>query len=221
MRFAFVLMAAVLAAELTGGTAYAQAAASPAPMKGYVEAVAQSAFGNVTSQSYGAEVGVNIRPSIQIFVEAGQTRNAATAALSTNAQKFAAGLGVTNVGYTVKEPVTFGVAGVKYVIPAEGSKVMPYLMAGFGAAQVKQNVTFSVGGTDVTNNLSQFGAILGTDLSGTITKPMLLVGGGVAWPVWRQLVIDFQGRFGRVFPLDTGEDAINITRAGIGIGVRF
>ncbi len=153
-------------------------------------------------------------------MEGGQTRNAATAQLSAAAQTIAGGLSqiASNVGFSVKSPVTFGVVGVKFLIPVEGSKVMPYVLAGGGAASVKQNSVFTVGGTDVTSNLAQFGTVLGTDVSGSFTKPMFSVGGGVAYPIWQQLVLDFQVRFGRILAEDQG---INITRAGLGIGVRF
>jgi hypothetical protein len=43
---------------------------------------------------------------------------------------------------------------------------------------------------------------------------MLAVGGGVAW---ERLVIDFQYRYGRVF---TSDQALNLHRAGRGVGVR-
>jgi len=213
MRFAFVLIVAVVC----GGTTYAQAPATSTPMKGYVEANAQSSFGNVTSQSYGGEIGVNLNRTLQIFVEGGQTRNVATADISGSALKFAGGLG-TGAGFSVKQPVTFGVVGVRYAIPIEGSKVQPYVLAGGGAARVEQQATFTVNGVDVTNNLAQFGATLGTDLSGSFTKPMIAVGGGVGYPIWQQVVIDFQVRFGRIVAQD---QSINITRAGLGFGVRF
>jgi hypothetical protein len=91
-------------------------------------------------------------------------------------------------------------------------------MAGGGIAKVSQNATFTVGGTDVTGNLAQFNAVLGSDLSGSFTKPMIVFGGGVTYPLWQQLVADFQFRFGRILAED---GAINVGRAGIGIGVRF
>ena len=197
-------------------------AQSPAqgPSIGYVEAVAQSAVGNVTSQSYGAELGFTVYQNLQVFVEGGQTRNVATAAFSAAAQNFAAGLSLTqaNVGFSVKEPVTFGAAGVRYVIPVAGSKVQPYVLAGAGIAKVKQDATFTVGGTDVTASLSQFNAVLGSDLSGSFNKPIIVFGGGVTYPVWQQLIVDFQFRFGRILAEDEG---INVSRVGIGIGVRF
>ena len=91
-------------------------------------------------------------------------------------------------------------------------------MAGGGMAQVKKDVSFSINGSDVTSTLPQLGVVLGTDLSGSETKPMLTLGGGAVWPVWQRLIVDFQFRYGRVFTEDEG---LNLSRAGVGIGVRF
>jgi hypothetical protein len=201
------------------GVASAQTPASASYTDhGYVEGVIQSAFGNVTSQSFGAEVGFTVMPNIQVFAEVGKVRDAATASIGTAAQIIAAGLSQTqaNVAFRVKEPVTFGVAGLKFVVPTAGT-LRPYVLAGGGVASVKQDVAFTVGGTDVTSNLPQLGVTLGSDLSGTFTKPMVVVGAGAMWP-WQRLVVDLQYRFGRIFAEDEG---INVSRAGIGIGVRF
>ncbi len=64
MRSFVILTAAMLA---FGGVAHAQSSQGA----GYVEAVAQAAFSNVTSQSYGAEAGFTVHENLQIFVEAG------------------------------------------------------------------------------------------------------------------------------------------------------
>jgi opacity protein-like surface antigen len=194
-------------------------AQSSAPGKGYVEAVAQSAFGNVTSQSFGGEFGVTVVPNVQLFLDVGQVHNVATAQISTAAATIAGYLSQaqTNVGYRIKQPVTFGLAGVKFSVPVTG-KLQPYVMAGGGVAKVKQDVTFSVGGSDVTANLAPYGVVLGADLSGSFTKPMATVGLGVMWPAWRRLVLDFQYRYGRIFADGQG---INVSRAGLGFGVRF
>ena len=185
---------------------------------GYVEGVIQSAFGNVTSQSFGAEIGFTVMRNVQVFVEAGQVRDVATASIGAAAQIIAGGLSQTqaNVGFRVKEPVTFGVAGLKFVVPTAGA-LRPYVLAGGGVASVKQDVAFTVGGTDVTSNLPQLGVTLGSDLSGTFTTPLVVVGAGAMWP-WQRLVVDLQYRYGRIFADDGG---INVSRAGIGIGVRF
>lgn len=217
MRFVFVVMIVAL----FGSRAFAQTAPAPAtPENGYISVDLQSAFGNVTSQSYGVEGGVTIRPNLMIFGEFGQTRNVAPVELSTAAQRFAGGLSqvASNVGFTVKAPVTFGVGGVKLQFPLQGSRAMPYVLAGAGLANVTYDTTFTVGGTDVTTNLAQFGAVLGTDISGSFTKPMFVFGGGFAIPVWQQVVVDLQFRFGRIMAEDQG---INVTRLGLGLGYRF
>lgn len=203
------------------GVAAAQtrSTSTQSPSKGYIEAVAQSAFGNVTSQSFGAELGVRIAPDLHVFVEAGQVRDTSPALLGQNAQLIAGFLSQTQAGasYTVKQPVTFGVAGLRYG-RAIGS-VEPYVLGGAGVGRVKRDVAFRVGGTDVTSNLqTQYGVTLGSDLSGDETKAMITLGGGVAWGPWQRLVIDLQYRYGRVM---TSDEGLNVSRAGIGLGVRF
>lgn len=203
------------------GVASAQApAAAPDTERGYVEGVIQSAFGNVTSQSYGAEFGVTISPNLQVFVEAGMVRDVATSDIGAAAQTIAGFLSQTqaNVAFRVKEPVTFGVAGLKLIVPTAG-RLRPYVMGGGGLASVTQDVAFTIGGNDVTSSLAaQYGVQLGSDLSGSFTKPMIVAGAGAMWPAWQRLVIDFQYRFGRIFAEDGG---INVSRAGIGVGLRF
>jgi opacity protein-like surface antigen len=187
---------------------------------GYIEAVAQSAFGNVTSQSFGVEGGANLTPGVQVYGEIGQIRDSSPSSLGNAAQLIAGFLSQTQsgVGFSVRQPVTFGIGGLRYVFATTSTKVEPYVMAGFGIARVKKDVTFSVGGTDVTNNLQQFGVVLGGDLSGNETKPMISLGIGATWIAYHQFIVDFQYRFGRVF---TSGDGLNTNRAGVGLGVRF
>ena len=202
------------------GVASAQTPASASdPDRGYLEAVAQAAFGNVTSQSYGAEGGVTIRPNLQLFVEVGRVSNVATSQISAAAQTIAGFLSQTqaNVAFSVKEPAIFGMAGIKFTVPTGGA-VRPYLRGGAGVANVKQDVAFTIGGTDVTSNLTSLGVTLGTDLSGSFTKPMIDVGAGAMWTPTARLILDLQFRYGRIFAEDGG---INVVRAGIGVGVRF
>src|SRR5579872_1399282 len=119
------------------GVAHAQSAA-PTPDKGYVEAVAQSTFGNVTSQAYGGEFGISIKSGIQVFVDAGQVRDASPSQLGMSAGLIA---GSINGTARSREPITFGLAGVRYGVPLRGP-VEPYVLAGGGVARVKKDVTF-------------------------------------------------------------------------------
>jgi opacity protein-like surface antigen len=212
-----VLVAAVVWVAVAGA-ASAQGGASAPSSRGYVEAVAQSAFGNVTSQSFGGELGVTLGDGLQLFVEGGMIRDAATSDISSGAARVAialVSLQPAAVSYAVKEPVSFGVAGLRYLFPGS-ARVRPYALAGGGAARVKRDVTFQLGGADASSSLAQY-VTLGSDLSGTVTKPMLSVGAGAVWTVWQKLIVDFQYRYGRVFD----DTPINTSRTGAGIGVRF
>jgi opacity protein-like surface antigen len=195
----------------------------------YVEGIAQSAFGNVTSQSYGVEGGVRIWQDLRIIVEAGRTRDVATSDLAPKAGQIAAYLSGTqsgSVSHSVREPATFGAVGIRYEFQSGSSPASPYVVGAFGLARVRKDVHFVVAGSDVTDSLAQYGVALGTDLSGSYTKPMFVVGGGVAWTAWQRLVIDFQYRYGRIaaedqLPSQTPIPAISVNRAGAGIGFRF
>ncbi len=219
MRPLFALIVSTIA---LGGVAHAQTGASAATAeKGYVEAVGQSAFGNVTSQSFGVEAGFTLAPQLQVFVEVGKARDVAAKTLGSAAAIIAGALTLTqpDTGFSVKEPVTFVAGGVRYsLFPPGESKVRPYIMAGAGVARVTQDVRFTVGGVDVTSTIQQYGIVLGSDLSGSSTRPMFEFGGGVVYPVWKQLVFDFQFRLGRILAEDEG---ITLGRAGLGIGIRF
>jgi opacity protein-like surface antigen len=150
-----------------------------------------------------------------VFLEASRIRDVATSDRSINAQTIANS--VNSMSYIVKEPVSFGVAGVKYLIPVS-SKAQPYVLGGIGAARYTKDVRFLIAGTDVTASIVQYGVVLGSDLSGAFTRAMLTLGGGVAWPFTQRFIVDFQYRFGRIFADNQG---INVSRAGIGVGVRF
>jgi opacity protein-like surface antigen len=205
---------AVLAWTAFSGVAFAQSPTAADDSKGYVEVVGQSAFGNVTSQSFGGEAGFTIKPGLQIYVEAGYVRDTTPSSLSTSAQTIASDITVKAGGgsYSVKQPVTFGVVGLKYLLPVDQSKFAPYLLVGGGAARVEKDVSFTV----ATGQVSDY-VTIGSDLAGNETKGMLSAGVGLDWLVGKNMIIDLQYRFGRVFTTD----GLNINRAGVGVGVRF
>ena len=64
------------------GAAHAQTPAAPAPAapdRGYAEVIAESAFGNVTTQAFAGEIGVTVKPAIQVFGSFGVIRDVSTA----------------------------------------------------------------------------------------------------------------------------------------------
>jgi opacity protein-like surface antigen len=196
----------------------AQTPAAAVPDRGYVQAVADSAFGNVTSQSFGAEVGVTVRPDLQVFGAFGNIRDVATAELGAAAQTIAGALSQLQPGtvtYSVKEPVTFFVGGVRYRI-ATSSKVKPYVAAGAGVGMVSKDVKFLINGSEATSTLSQL-VTLGSDVSGDESKLMITVGGGVVYPVWRQLFVDLHYHFAHI----STQTSITVNRVGLGLGISF
>ena len=216
------LVACAIFCVVAAGSARAQTpqALSSDEGHGYAEVVADAAFGAVNSQSYGVEGGYTFRPGMQVFVEAGHVNNVASNAFFNAAQTIAGGLGQTQdgVGFTAKQPVAFGDVGVRYLVPVSQTRLLPYVSAGIGIAHVTNDARFTIGGNDVTSSLTQYGVVLGSDLSGHFTRPLLALGIGAVVPVWSRVVVDLHYRYGRIFAPDEG---INVSRAGIGIGVSF
>jgi opacity protein-like surface antigen len=217
------ILAAIAAVLMGAEVAHAQTSQATSQREyevGYVEGVAQSAFGNVTSQSFGVEGGVNVGASLRVFAEVGRTGDTAPESLGAGAQLIAGYLTQTQSGavsFSVKQPVLFIAGGARYMIPYD-EKIEPYVTGGFGLARIKRDVGFSIAGTDVTDSLGTYGVVLGTDLSGTASRPMMTLGGGALWNIRTTVFVDFQYRFGRIF--DSGQ-AFNVNRAGVGVGVRF
>ena len=208
------IASAVLAWTALSGVAWAQSPTAADDSKGYVEGVAQSAFGNVTSQSFGGEFGITVKRGVQVFVDAGYVRDTTPSSLSTSAQTIANDISAKAGGgsYQVKQPVTFGVAGLKFLLPVDQSRFAPYVRVGGGAARVEKDVTFSV----ATGQVSDY-VTVGSDLAGNETKGMVSAGVGVEVAFGGTFIVDLQYRYGRVFT----SDGLNINRAGAGVGVRF
>jgi opacity protein-like surface antigen len=185
----------------------------------FVGGFVQSAFGNVTSQSFGAEAGFGLTPAVDVFIEGGRTVDAAPASMGQAAQLVTIQIQKTapNASYSVKQPVDFVDAGVRYQIDID-SKLMPYVLAGVGVGMVKSRATFSVNGTDVTANISQYNVALGSDLSGTASKLMGVAGAGARYPLTPSVFADLEFRYNRVFV--SGRN-IPFSRAGIGLGFQF
>jgi opacity protein-like surface antigen len=218
MKLTFVIVASVLALVGTARSAASQPAIGAG--SSYIEGVAQSAFGTVTSQSFGVEGGVLVAPKLVAFGEFGHVRDASPSEVGMAAQAIAGYLTAqqsASVSYSVHQPVSFGAIGIKYLIPYSDS-IQPYVLGGVGLARYTRDVHFTVGGTDVTDRLGPYGVTLGADLAGSTTRPLITAGGGLAWTVHGPFVVDFQFRYGRVFAEGKG---FNVSRAGLGLGVRF
>lgn len=202
------------------GTAHAQTAGATAPDRGYGAFTAGATFGHKSDSSIGGEVGYGLTDALQVFLEAGRMRNVATKDVDTRAQKIAGAI-LANVS-TVQQAIYYD-AGLKWRLPQYGMW-RPYVLLGAGAARVKTEASFSVGGSDVTSRLDQLGVQLGSDLSGTLTKFFLTTGVGTNVTFGRRFLADLSYRYGRVFPKTSEIDddqGINTQRAQVGLGIRF
>jgi opacity protein-like surface antigen len=223
MKSAFAVTVAMMA---LAGSASAQTASAqtttPSPL-GYVEFQGQSAWGNVTTQSYGAAGGMQVTSTLQAFVEVGWTRDVASDATRQAAGLIAAFLSQTqgSTAYTAKESAGFAAGGIRFPLHLHGSSLgglTPYVEAGAGWAHLTKKTTFSVGGGDVTSTLADLGVQLGADLAGSRNAGMMVLGGGAVWPVWRQVIFDFNYRYSKIF---ASPDRITLNRAGLGLGITF
>src|SRR5262245_48650241 len=155
----------------------------------------------------------------RVFGEFGRIRDVADSTFTGDASTIANALSQLQpaaVGFSARRPVIFFGGGIKYRPPTT-LPVQPYVLGGFGFGNVDNDVTFTVGGTAVSDaTLAQY-VTLGSDLSGSSTSPMLTLGGGAMVPLWRTLLLDLQYRYGRIF----ADEGINTNRAGIGFGIRF
>lgn len=211
-------VAGVLGILGLSSAAWAQPATTAA--RGYVAGVAQSAVGDVTSQSFGLEGGWYRTPNVAIFVELGAVRDTAPATIGPAAQLIAGHLARNQsapVSYSVKQPVGFISGGVRYERGGQ-RKIRPYVLGTVGVARVTRDVTFALGDKDVTGTLATYGVVLGTDLAGSTSDPMVTFGGGAAWKPRGAWVIDAGYRFSRII-IDTA--STSLSRIGLGIGYTF
>jgi len=96
------------------------------------------------------------------------------------------------------------------------SVLKPYVSGGAGIASVSKDVKFFINGTDASSTIPQY-VTLGTDVTGDESALMITFGGGVVWPAWRQMIIDFHYMYSHI----SADTPISVNRAGVGIGVRF
>jgi opacity protein-like surface antigen len=97
----------------------------------------------------------------------------------------------------------------------------PYVMGGIGIAKLTKDVTFSVSGADVTDQLAALDVQLGSDLSGDFSKAMIVFGAGVDWPFLRQFVAGIQFRVNRIGAENDTANATTVGRVGGAVGIRF
>jgi opacity protein-like surface antigen len=215
-----VMAFGVLAVGLTG-TAFAQAGGQDAPMA--VQFTVGPTFGNASDLSLGGEFDWKLGVEWEVFLEAGQMRNVATKNMETSAAVIVNALGGSAA---IAQKATYVDAGIKYLFVPFGGGYTPYLGVGFGAAQLKKDVTFTIGGSALSESqlLSQYGVQLGNDLAGESWRPLVMVAVGVSRTFAGRAFLDVSYRYGAVFAktkLIENDKMTNTQRLQFGVGVRF
>lgn len=117
--------------------------------------------------------------------------------------------------------VNHGAAGVRYNIDVSPS-VHAYVLGGVGAASVKTEVEFAVGGTAI--DPAAFGVQLGGDLTGSTTKTIVVFGFGANVPFMTRYFFDLGYRYGQILAktdIFETDKSIPTQRVVLGAGVRF
>lgn len=210
----------VLTAGLAG-TAYAQSSGQDKPLG--VQFTVGPTFGNASDLSLGGEFDWKLGVEWEVFVEAGQMRNVATKDMERSAAVIVNALGGSAA---IAQKATYVDAGIKYLFVPFGGGYTPYLGLGFGAAQLKKDVTFTIGGSALSESqlLSQYGVQLGNDLAGQSWRPMAMVALGVSRSFGGHAFLDVSYRYGAIFAktkLIENDKLTNAQRLQFGLGVRF
>jgi opacity protein-like surface antigen len=196
----------------------AQTATEP---RWYAEATAAATLGHKSDKAFGGEVGGRLGESIDVFIEGGHMGNVGNSDLEARAQRIADFLG-GNVGSSAYK-VNFFDIGLKYAMPIGAWR--PYVALGAGVARIKPEVTFGIGGTDVTGDLPNRGVQLGTDLAESANEFLFVIGFGTTYTFAKRYFVDGSYRYGRTTAAHGGDEVIikglNTQRAQIGVGIRF
>jgi hypothetical protein len=222
MRFARVasIVAAALVAVGVEARAQTPSAATPDSTKFFVGVDAGATFGHKSSGFVGGEVGFVVTPMFSVVIEGGRMSNIGTDDLDANANKIAANVKATaDASYRIN----FADIGIRVTPPMANLPVRPYLGVGFGVAEARATTVFLVNGTVTAPET--LGIQLGNDLNGAVKKPLIVINGGLIYPLGKQYYVDGSFRYGRVLPKNDdpnqNDTGINTMRAQIGVGVRF
>lgn len=220
-RFACVA-AVCLVAILGVGAVSAQAQTTPSgpDPKMYVEINFGPTLGHKSDKFVGGEAGLRLAEGLYVIIEASHMGNVATTDLDDRATIIANHLGGTA---STAFKVNHGAAGLRYNIKLDISPMVhPYVLGAIGFAQVKTEVEFNVGGTTI--DPASHNVPLGADLSGTLTKAIVVVGFGVNVPFATRFFADLGYRYGRIMPktdVFETDKGISTQRVVLGVGVRF
>jgi opacity protein-like surface antigen len=211
---AFVCFVATLG---LGASAQAQTAPGGPDSKMYADINFGPTLGHKSDAFVGGEFGYTLSLGWDVIAEVSHMGNVGTTDLDNRAAIIANHLGGTAAtAFKVNEFA----AGVRYRFPVRG-RYQPYALGAVGVANVKTEVEFTVNGTTIDPSST---VQLGSDLSGTLNKAILVLGFGINVPFKTRYFGELGYRYGGIlaktsnFETDT---SIPTQRVILGVGVRF
>jgi len=164
----------------------ASAQTTPAPHPFVIHGQVGLTFGGPTGALFGAGAGINLPavPGLTIFGEFGKLTNVMNSELQDlvedlveleELEEF-----TDDFEFEVLLPTTYGFGGARYNV-TPNAPVAVFVEGGVGFARVKAEVTLVIEGEDFSEAFGDFLEAQGA--TATTTEPLIVVGGGVMWPV--------------------------------------
>lgn len=174
---------------------------------------------NVGAQA-GADLSFKQSSRVTFFVEAAWLQDVVSRRRLGTAETVAAHVAQAQgqaVTASLDIPAWTFTAGAKLFLTSSETGVRPYVVVQGGAARITLRPEFTIGGTDVTASLDQYGVTLGEDLTGSRMTPAYGGGFGIAvdrgdWTVDAGL---------RVLSIRTDGQSANVLRIAVGLGRGF
>ena len=216
-----IVSAAVIAGALLCATpAAAQAPPAPGRSDGRLFLGGSAGVGGAgkTGGLAGGELAFRVTEQIDVFGEAVGIQDLVTTprrALATQVGSYLATSQGRAVSGSIKVPALYAGGGLRIRLTT-ASGVYPYVSGGAGTARLTLTPMFVLGGADVTASLAQYGVTLGSDVTGTQTKPAVTGGLGVR-AVHSRWYLDVGVRVLTVFT----DQRVNFVGVGAGVGFRF
>lgn len=219
-RFGRLVMVCSLITAGLSGQAFAQSSATDSPFA--AQFTVGPTFGHTFDVSFGVELDYRLGTEWEVFLEAGRMRNVATQAIEDAAQTIVNAIGGSA---SVGQKATYVDLGVKYLLVPMGG-YQPYVGVGVGGAQLKRDVKFTVGGTELTEEqlLTRHGVQLGNDLAGNSTRPIFVALAGISRDFGGNAFVDLSYRYGAIFAKKDfieNDSITNTNRIQVGVGIRF
>jgi len=196
-------------------------AASSSDTKYFAGLVTGAGWAKNASSVFGVEAGARVWRNVDVFAEFAHFSDVVTQAQIDVAAPLVDYLQRTQgkpASADLKMPAFASNFGARWVFEQTSMPyaAKPYALFSLGATHVNREPTFTLGGTDITNSLPQYGITLQSDLTGDETQLSVTGGAGVIVP-YRMLYFDLGYRLMSI----RLSEAINVNRLHISIGARF